>query len=183
MKVKNKIYIIAAVFLIISLSLAMFFVFPFIADIQSDSAQIVYDKNEVSLISAESRQIEIFKKRYEEHKPNFQKADRLFVDLENPIDFIEFLEKTSQGAKVSSVISLAPLPKGKVAGSSMANFQVSSKGFFKNVLSFADKLESSNYLIAIKSLSITSVESQHIKKEKEDLTQVNANFLIEAVTK
>ncbi len=174
MKTQNKTYLIAAFFLLTSLLLIIFLIYPTIDGIKSGSDQILKNKGRAVVIDAENKDFYDFQKKYKSYQPAFEKIDQLFVDPQNPIDFIRFLEKISSESGITFDINLAPLASNETVNDlPVAIFQVSAKGSFPNMLQFIKKLESSPYFIRIDNLTI--------KSDQENSASVSSNFSIETV--
>jgi hypothetical protein len=202
MKIK-KIYSIILIFSAIGLSLVVFLIYPAMKGIEDVSEKILSDKNEAANISSEIRELNIFKKKYKDYKPNLEKIDRLFIDLEKPIGFVRFLEKLSLNSIIVSTINFAPLTKNATINELPAVvFNVSARGKFMNVLEFLEKLERGPYLIRIKNMAINPVQKkeklssaseensfdnqgkliQDNVKGSNIINEIEANFLMEVAT-
>lgn len=177
MKLQNKIYLISTFFAVAILGILAFFVYPPLNDIKNNSQKIISDKNQIFFIKKETEELDIFKKNYKEYESNLKKIDKLFVDSKNPVDFVKFLENTAYNSGLQSDISLLQSSKSEVA-----TFQVYVIGDFLKILDFADKLETGSYLITIQNLSIKKIITGR-DKEKDTSNKVEANFLIEVITK
>ncbi|MEK7659013.1 MAG: hypothetical protein AAB352_04085 [Patescibacteria group bacterium] len=181
MKSKTKIYIIIpATFILISLLLAVFLIWPAFAEIKKNSDETILQNGRENFIDEQNKEMENFKSNYKSYQPNLEKIDRLFIDPQNPVDFINFLENTTSETGVKSDISLAFLPASKSKPVSMpfVSFRISSKGEFLNILKFSNKLELGPYLVEIKNMEI--------KEEKgagKDTAVLRADFLINVFTK
>jgi hypothetical protein len=122
--------------------------------------------------------VENFKKDYNEYEPNLKKIDQMFINLKNPVNFIEFLEKTALESGIESEISLSPYSLKK--GESAIIFQFFSTGDFLKILKFTKSLESGPYLIEIKSLIIKNSEKRGDSDKNNNPGLVDATFLIKA---
>ena len=110
----------------------------------------------------------------------------MFIDADEPLDFLSFLENTSRdcgiAAKVSSVSSL----DAKIGEWPSIGFQITSMGSFPKFLRFLEKLESSIYPIEIQTLSINRLSKDEMGlKEFEGFSvgDIKADFLIKAYAK
>jgi hypothetical protein len=108
MKNKSKIYIILLIFALVSLFLVIFFIWPLFKEIERNSKDLISAKNNIVTLGAQINETENFKNNYGTYKPNLEKIDQLFIDADNPVDFIEFLENTASSSKITSQISLPP---------------------------------------------------------------------------
>jgi hypothetical protein len=155
MKNNNKIYIILLIFALLSFFLIVFFIWPLTSEIEKNSNDLISAKNNEIALSAQINEAENFKKNYQAYKPNLDEIDRLFVDPDNPVDFIQFLEDTASAYKITSKISLPPSSQNYQGTSqNFIIFQFSSSGNFSAVSNFLKKIESSPYLIEIENLTI-----------------------------
>jgi len=147
----SKIYLISLFFVVLALIFAAFDFF-LMRGIAKDSEDLVSAKNKIADINAQLGETENFKKNYDSYKPNFEKIDRLFVDPENLVDFIEFMENTAADSQITSQISLPQFSSEK--NQSSLAFQFFSKGEFLDILNFSKEIESGPYLIEIQNLNI-----------------------------
>ena len=164
MKNSNKIYIILLIFTLVSLFLAVFLILPLSKEIEKNSKDLISAKNNMAILLAQVDGIENFKKNYETYKPNLEKMDQLFVDPNNPVDFIKFLEDTAFSSQITSQISLPPSSqniqkKSKGALQDFIILQFSSKGNFSEVSNFLKEIESGPYLIEIENLTIQNSQT------------------------
>jgi len=175
MKNQNKIYIIVTIIILIILILIMFLIYPALKDIKSISEQILLYKQQVISINGQNREFDNFKKRYDNYGYNLEKVDKLFVNSKDPVDFIQFLEKTARDSGISNDIKLdvSLLSKGFNSWP-VINSNIYATGEFLNILKFFEKLDTGPYLMRIKNVTIK-------KSRQEPLVEVT--FLVEAITK
>lgn len=180
MKIKNKIYIIIVFFGLIVLSLIVFFIFPSFKKIKKNSDDLFSKKQSISVLKNQVAQVENFKKIYNEYRPSLEKTDQLFIDLENPVNFIKFLEKTASDSGIESEISLSPYSLKEEESS--ITFQFFSTDDFLKILKFTKAIESGPYLVEIKNLIIKNSETESASKNNLS-KRVDATFLIKAFSK
>lgn len=155
MKPSNKIYIISSLFALASLLLLIFFIWPTSKEIEQNSQDLISAKNDIVTLDAQIAETNAFKKNYGNYKPNLDKLDQLFIDPNNPVDFIKFLEDTASVSQITSQISLPPFSQNsQQAAQNFILFQFASKGSFSGVLDFAKKVEAGPYLIELENLTI-----------------------------
>jgi len=186
MALKNKINLSLFIFLVLSVFLIVFLIIPCFKDIKNNSRELISEKEKIASLEDKIKNIEEFKKNYQEIEPNLEKIGTLFVESEAPVDFISFLERTSQDCKTLVKISSSFVTKETKDPWSSLSFQITSAGSFPNFLKFLEKLESSQYLIEIKNLNITRLNEFELKsKEFENFSfgDVKANFLLKIYTK
>jgi len=184
MNIKNKINLLSILFLFLSIFLITFSIYPLLEDIKNNSKEIISQKKEVLSLENKIKDIEEFRKNYVKIKPNLEKIETLFTNSEAPIDFISFLEKTSQDCQVS--IKIAPVAITSEEPWPSLSFSITSAGSFPNFLRFLEKIESGSYLTEIQNLSIRRLQDTELKsKEFENLSlgDIQASFLIKVFAK
>ena len=171
----------SAIFGLITLLLVCFLIYPLLEDIKNYSKEIISQKKEVRILENKIKDIEEFRKNYAKIRPNLEKIETLFTNSEAPIDFISFLEKTSQDCRVSIQIVPAAITRVSEEPWPSLSFSITLTGSFPNFLRFLEKLQTSPYLTEIRNLSIKRLQDAELKsKEFENLSpgDIQANFLI-----
>jgi len=165
---RKKIYTIILIFFLIAVSLILFSIYPLFKEIQKNYKDLISGKNNSFVMAEEFSEVESFRQKYEDYKVNLEKTDNLFVDSQNPVEFIKFLEKTASDEKVKLEISSPSFSKD--GESSLIIFRLSSYGDFSKNLSFIRKLETGPYLIRIKNLDIGIYkDAKNLKEEAENI--------------
>ncbi len=115
---------------------------------------MIAQKRTLAELEKKSENLKRFQSTYEIYRANLKKIDQLFVDKEEPVDFIEFLEGEAGRAKLT--IDLAPLTLKAEEGDfwPSTSFRVEMAGSFQNFLKFLDKIESSSHLIALSNFNL-----------------------------
>ena len=149
---KNKNYITFLIFGLIILSLVLFLVLPLLTEIKNGSKNLLSKKNNTAVLQAQSNEIENFKKEYRNYKTNLEIMDQLFIDPQNPVDFIKFLENTANDTGIKIEISLAPISQQK--NEKFITLQLFSSDNFIKIMNFTEKLENGPYLVEIKNVAI-----------------------------
>ncbi len=177
MKTQNKIYVILIIF-ILALLLLVFLTYITFKDIKKAASQILSDKDRAIFIDTQSKDFSYFQKNYETYKPNLEKISQSFIDPENPVNFIKFLEAISSDSGVFSEINLVHSSESKnIDGLNATAFQIQTKGEFKETTTFIKKLGTAPYLILIESLTMK-------KSDRNDSPNLlESNFLIKVVAK
>lgn len=171
----NKLYIIGGIFGLGIALLVGFFIWPLISDIKHNSQNLLSIKNNTAALEVQNNQIERFKKIYPEYQPNLTNMEQSFVDLENPIDAITFLEDTARDLGIDAKISL--VPRGSNKNQTMITFQVFSSDDFLKIMDFCQKLENSSYATTIESISID--QAPGVSEAKNSTSgKVDATLLI-----
>lgn len=151
---KIKILTTSAIFLTIFILFALLIIRPMFENIKKSSEELLATENELVAITEKSRQLAVWKKEQPSLGPELEKVKNIFVDAEMPVEFAEFLEKTTKECNLALKVSLANTKEGKEAGIFFLDFKVSTKGTFPDGLKFLDKLENAPYLVDISSLNI-----------------------------
>jgi hypothetical protein len=166
MKSNKKNSAIFFIFALIIAALIILGAWPLKDGIKKDSEDFVSAKNEVSTFESQINEIENFKNSYETYKGNLEKMDQLFVDSENPVGFIKFLENAASDSNINLQISILPYSGNEEPSLSFIFFQLFPKGKFDDILSFINKVEFGSYLVEINSLTIENQkENSSIKKD------------------
>ncbi len=158
-----------------ALVLIVFLIYPVLRYIKNSSKEILLDKSKVISINEQNRELDDFKKKYNNYVYNLEKVGQLFVDSKDPVSFIKFLEKTAidSGINADVKLDISLLNKG-FNNWPVVISNIFVTGEFLNMLKFSEKLDTSPYLMRIKNVII--------KKSPQGST-VDANFLVEAITK
>lgn len=186
MSLKRKIYISLIIFSGLSILLSVFLIYPLLSEIEEKSQDFLSQKEKLMVLEKKVENLEKFRMIFPEISANLEKIDDLFVNQKMPIDFISFLERTSQNSQLTLKISPAPPLKIEKDPWPSISFQLISTGSFPNFLKFLEKLESSFYLIEIQNLSISRLSETELKsKEFENfsLGDIKADLLIKAYTR
>ena len=180
MKNQNNTYILSAVLVLAALSIVVFLVQPTLRDIKKSSREIVSNKNELASLSMQDSSLYNFRNNVKTYEASFKKINQVLLNPENPIDFIEFLEKTALDSQIQIDITLVPPVKKEDSSTPLSSiFKIATNGDFLDTLLFSEKIEQGPYLIQIKDLDI--------KKSAQGFNEgtlpgsVTANFLIEVL--
>lgn len=176
MESKKKIYITFGIFAVIALILIVFSIYLF-KEIIKKSDELSFGKNRVAVLQKEFSDIEKFEKEYGNYRPNLERIDSLFVDSNNPVVFIEFLEKIASDCKLNLNVSVPSFKQGEAV--IIGNFQISLTGSFPGIIKFIEIIENGPYLIQIKNLKI----GKNQDAEKKNTNQLNSVFSIQVFAK
>lgn len=180
---QNKTYIIAVGCLAILIALLAFLTYGIYSAIVSGAKQIASDKKEVVAMELQNNIIGDFKARHQEYQPNLQRVAELFVDGENPISFITFLEDISANANTQVQISIMTGVKSENQNTRPPIvFQINVEGDYENIVKFTEKLENGPYLVKVANATVKKVERSASDKS-EAQSALQASFLIEALPK
>ncbi len=129
-----------------------FILFPLLRSIRSDSARVFAARQQLSQVSLYESQIQKFQELSQTREEDVALFRNLFVDSSTPLAFIEFLETYSQTSQVSLKITpVESLRKEEDVWDSI-DFELTGKGTFPHVLSFAKQVEYAPYLLEFKNV-------------------------------
>ncbi len=166
----QQIYVISAGFVLAILTIILLFIYPCLKEIKNSSKELVSNRSSQFFLENQVNEVERFKLKYGEYKPNLEKIDRLYVDSKNPADFFEFFENTAKASQVEAKINIVLNEKNP----ELISFQISSEGELAEIVKFLEKLETGPYLIEVQNLLVRSSVKQK---------PVIANFLVKAYVK
>ena len=182
MSVKKNIYIILAIFGLVIASLAAFFVGPLMTQIQTNAQNLLAAKDNTAGFQVQNDEIINFKKEYDTLQPHLTTIDQLFVDPQNPVNFIKFLENTAINSQINSKNSL--VPNSSSTNQKNITFQIAIiDANFINVAYFVEKLEQGPYLIEIENITTKLTEQGESESIKNPLGRVDATLTLNAFAK
>lgn len=180
MVIINKISALSVVFLLITMVLVVFLAYPTFLDIQRNSEEILLSKGAVVTLDEQNKAINDFKANYKSYESRLGKINQSFINADNPIDFIKFLEKTAlDSGNLSLDINVVSSPKQTVYNLPAAAFQINTNGDFTNIMQFIEKIEHGPYLIKTQTLAMKKMV---LLDEENSSINVDAQFLINVVT-
>lgn len=141
------------IFLILTILVVSFGIYPIFKDIQKNYQTFISQKDKLASLAAQIENLNKLKITYEKLEPSLEKIDKIFVNPGLPVEFIAFLEKIAKDSKIEIKISSPPLREKDILTS--LNFQINTTGFFPNFLSFFEKIETAPYLIEIQNLNVS----------------------------
>ena len=163
------------IFVIVAMLLAVFVVRPLFQGIKQESENLISQKRLFAELENKSESLKSFQMVRETHRANLEKIDKLFVDGEEPINLIEFLEKEAANFYLSiDIIPVSPKEVGSEPWPSIS-FRMEIEGSFPGFLRFLERLESSQYLLDISNLNLRRLA-------KESNGDITASFSMKAYT-
>lgn len=157
MTLANKTNLTIVIFLVLVILMTAFVVLPLFRQIDNNSKSLVVQKENFTVLEASIANLEKFKVLYQELENMLERVDNLFVDSELPVEFIAFLENTSEKHQLEIDILFTSDKKTENDSWSYLNFQITSVGSFPNFLKFLEKLENSPYLIEPQNISVNKL--------------------------
>lgn len=154
MNAKQK--ILTGSFALAALFLGFFFfaVWPQISGIIQDTQDLISQKQERIKNAAEQNNLEDFRTFSGQHAADMKKFKDQFIDPQNPIGFLTFLETIANQSGFE--LKTVPGNPQKVLGDPWPSivFQIASKGSFERVRPFLQKLENGPYAMEIKNITV-----------------------------
>ena len=134
---------------IVTLVLAVLVARTLFLGVRQESANLIATRGVLIDFENKSKNLKSFQTTYGDCQENLAKMDQLFVDKEEPIAFIEFLEKEAKNFHLA--IDITPLNIKEAEGDPWPSisFRLVLNGSFPNFLRFLEKVESSPYLISL----------------------------------
>jgi len=154
MNIKQKNNISIVFFLILFILTFFLVIFPLLKDIQSKAKELSLQENKSITLQLKIDGLERFKDTYKGLEGDLKKIDDLFVNLEVPVEFINFLENEAQQLNLDFKISSASNYANNPNPWSYIIFQATADGNFSDLVKFLEKIENSSYLIEIININI-----------------------------
>ena len=170
MKTKSKIILYSTVLFVWLALLAGFLIYPLWTSVQEKSARLKQKQKKITEVETQSQQLHNLQQSLNDAESSFATLDKLFINEEAPVSFLEFLEKTANDSDLNINITPSAGAKRKKEPWSPTFFKVSGKGTFKQGVDFIKKLEYAPYLVKIQTLEFNKKE---VKEGK-----ININLLI-----
>ncbi|MDO8265128.1 MAG: hypothetical protein Q7T34_02030, partial [Candidatus Parcubacteria bacterium] len=154
---KNKIIITIIGFALIAGMVSIFLIYPIFNSIAESSAEIELRADDLARLNQEAENIREFQSFSKENRQDIDKIGEAFVDPENPLEFIEFIE--SQADLLGLVVKITPNEAVKKEGEVFPSmvFNLSVIGKFSNFMVLLKKMESSGFLISTTGLNIKRI--------------------------
>ncbi len=135
-----------------------FVVWPQIKGVVDDANALAQQKQEKNTFLAEQRNLAYFTACSRQHQPELQEFTSLFVDPNNPVEFLVFMETIAKESQLGAKI--IPGNPQKVKGDFWPSigFQVSVQAPFSQIRSFLQKLEYGPYALEMQNATIQSMK-------------------------
>ena len=179
MAITKRIYLTLIIFALFIILMIVFIVFPLFSEIKNNSKELIIQKEKFIDLEAKITNLEKFKVLYAELQRFLKEIDNLFVDSGVPVEFVGFLEKTSDQCQLKiETLSTSGKKMEKDSWPSLT-FQITSLGSFPNFLKFLEKLENSPYLVEVQNISLNKLMGD----KDVVLAHVRANFSVKVFVK
>jgi len=160
---------------VLTVLLIVFSISPLLQRIKQESENLITQKRLLVELENKAENLKRFQSIHETYQANLDKIDELFINAEEPIDFIKFLEQEAANSHVSIEIIPVSVQEDKTDLWPSTSFRLMADGYFPYFLRFLEKIESSPYL--------TNVSNLDIKRLAKDTNgDVSASFLIKVYT-
>lgn len=167
----KKIYILIIIFAVIYLAIIVVFIYPSILSIDKVSVEIVKIRNKAASYDNQKNETENFLKNHSNYESEINGIGEMFLDKENPVKFIKFIEETATDSNVDLNIGLSSLAEKQEESDSSVDFHVFTKGSFSEILMFLERIEKSPFLAEMKNLSMNKRTDVSEKNMKEDMLE------------
>lgn len=158
MAIKKRIYLTLIIFAFLIILIIVFIVFPLFGEIKNNSKELIVQKEKFVVLETKIANLEKFKVLQADLQYFLKEIDNLFVDPIVPVEFIGFLENTSEKSGLETEIMPVGSDKKMEKGFwPYLTFQITSSGSFSNFLKFLEKIENGPYLIEVQNLSISKL--------------------------
>lgn len=151
---RKKILILIISFLMILVLANLFIIIPWIKEMRDISEAFLTKKESMFSLEKKIGNFEEIENDLEKIKLGEEYYNNSFIENENPIQFITFLEEISSDLETN----LSSLDAPKKNESSLFNpfyFQLSVSGYYDDFARFLEKLESSNWLVEVYNINVS----------------------------
>jgi len=139
---------------IATLLLAVFLTRPLFLGVKQESANLISTRGVLIDFENKSKNLKSFQATYGDYQENLEKIDKLFIDQEEPVAFIEFLEKEANNFHLAIDITSLNAKVNESDPWPSISFYLLLNGSFTNFLRFLEKVESSPYLITLSNFDL-----------------------------
>jgi len=81
--------------------LVLFAIKPIFGQIKTESGNFAIQKKELLESDIKAQNIRDFNDNFKQYQPNLEKMDGVFLNISEPIEFIQFLEKEAEDSRLS----------------------------------------------------------------------------------
>jgi Tfp pilus assembly protein PilO len=175
----KKIYISIMIFTIFYALLIVFLIYPSFKQIAGNSEGFLLEKNKIAAAAQEVENRKKMENLYKIYQPDLDKIEKIFIDPDVPLEFIDFLENTASSSHLELEIFSMEKKLEKDDPWPSLLFQLSAVGTFPDFSEFLEKLEKGPYLIETLNLSTRSLgQKESGAKESENLRPADTNNLL-----
>lgn len=183
MTLKQKKYLLIALWTILLLFIFFLVVFPLIKEINKTKKDLQVQGKELALFQERNKALQAFQQKYYK-KQETQLIHNFFVNPGAPVAFISFLEKTAQQVKVKLEISPLPLTsEEKKEKFPPLRFLLKGEGAFPNFYQFLAKVEKAPYLTTTERVELQKVKGESREGKKEEKGKLNFTLTLKVYAK
>jgi len=174
MNTKLQILLSFLIFLLFTALFLAFVFFPNFEKITLSQGEIFQTLKEIQSLQAKVQKLPEYKQVEGKIISESEKIEKILINSEIPIEFLQYLESTAKDCKVN--LKILSLQKEKLLQDNLQalTIQISVNGKFPDIFCFLKQIENSNYLVQITNLNITKLEKEKV---------IEANFQLEVFGK
>ena len=173
----RKKYLLNLIIGLVNLGLIVFIVFFPAKAILGDIAKLSSLKKTLFSLKEQEDNFDKLNKSYQANLEIIDKIDSSFVNSEEPVDFLSFIENSSAELGLTTKIVPASPQKFKNDAWLSMTFRLSSKGGPEKIMAFLDKLENSKFLA-----EVTDISFKKLADKDKSLNQIEVEFNLKAFT-
>lgn len=160
---------------VLTVLLLVLAIFPLLKRIKQESENLISQKRLLVELESKAENLKKFQDIHETYQVNLDKIDELFINAEEPIEFIKFLEQEAANTHISIEIAPVSVQADKTDLWPSTSFRLIVDGYFPYFLRFLEKIESGPYLASLSNLDIKRLA-------KDTNGDISASFLIKVYT-
>jgi Tfp pilus assembly protein PilO len=174
MNTKLQILLSFLIFLLFTAFFLAFVFFPNFKKITLSQGEIFQTLKEIQSLQAKVQKLPEYKQVEGKIISESEKIEKILINSEIPIEFLQYLESTAKDCKVN--LKILSLQREKLLQDNLQalTIQISVNGKFPDIFCFLKQIENSNYLVQITNLNITKLEKEKV---------IEANFQLEVFGK
>ena len=183
---KRKIFFILISIILIAFILMLLLVIFLMKDIQRNSQEFLLGRKTLTSMEREFQEFENFEKNAAFYQSNLEKLDKLFLNPEVPVDFVQFLEEESKNLGLLIKISPSVITSREDDIWESIGFQILLTGSFPNCLKFLEKLQISPWLLEVQMTEVKRITEKELQFEgfKDfSLGDVSFSIILKVYTK
>lgn len=146
--IKKQIFLISAIFGVISIAVLVFTFWRFFPAMKEASKELTLTELSFSL-NNDNEQSKQIKNTYEKMKQDYQRIGAVTL-----LDLISFWERSAEEEKLTMKISPTAIEEYKNDPWKFLGFEITLSGYFVNIQRFIEKIGNSKYLFEINNLVI-----------------------------
>lgn len=161
-------------------------VISLVKDIKRNSQEFLLERKALTLMEREFQEFENFEKNSAFYQSNLEKLDKLFLNPEVPIDFVQLLEEESKNIGLLIKISPSIITSRENDPWESIGFQILLTGSFPNCLKFLEKLQVSPWLLEVQRTEVKRITEKEFQSERLkdfSLGDVSLSIILKVYTK